>query len=464
MRHKPIDSRLFSANRQRLKALLLPNSLAIVNANDVPVTNADGTMAMPPNSDLFYLAGIEQEQSILLLYPDADDEKHREILFLREPTPKLELWEGAKLSKQRARKLSGIRRIEWLAEFPQLFHRLMCECEHVYLNSNEHKRAVIDAESREARFVSDTISRYPLHDYHRLARLMHRLRIVKSEPELDLIRHACQLTDSGFRRLLRFVKPGVNECEVEAELAHEFIRNGSGFAYLPIIASGRNACALHYVANSSVCRKGDLLLLDIAAKYANYNADMTRTIPVSGRFTRRQRQVYNAVLRVLRQSIRNLVPGKRPKDWQKEGEQLIEKELVDLGLLTLRDIKRQDPDEPAFKKYFMHGLGHPLGLDVHDVGITTEPIQPGWVMTCEPAFYVKKEGFAIRLENDVLVTECGPVDLMDNIPIEADEIEQLMDNNRRTRTVIKPRTELNAGHKPNGKARSLHRQNTLQTK
>lgn len=451
MRHKPIDPRLFSANRQRLKALLLPNSLAIVNANDVPVTNADGTMAMSPNSDLFYLAGVEQEQSILLLYPDADDEKHREILFLREPTPKLELWEGEKLSKQQARKLSGIRRIEWLADFPQLFHRLMCECEHVYLNSNEHKRAAIEAESREARFVSDTISRYPLHDYHRLARLMHRLRIVKSVPELELIRHACRLTEGGFRRLLRFVKPGVNECEVEAELAREFIRNCSGFAYLPIIATGLNACALHYVANSSVCRKGDLLLLDVAAKYANYNADMTRTIPIGGRFTPRQRKVYNAVLRVLRQSIRNLTPGKKPRDWQKEGEQLMEKELVDLGLITLRDIKRQDPDEPAFKKYFMHGLGHPLGLDVHDVGLTTEAIQPGWVMTCEPAIYVKEEGFAIRLENDVLVTEHGPTDLMDSIPIEADEIEQLMKKTGQSRA--QPKGKVNGDRAPNGKGR-----------
>jgi len=426
MRHAPIDSKLFVTNRERLKKLMLKNSLAVVNANDVPPTNADGTLAMPAASDLFYLSGIEQEQSILLLYPDADDEKHREILFVREPTPEIELWEGHKLTKEEARRATGVENIRWLSEFRRLFHRLMCECEHVYLNSNEHSRAAIEVESREARFVGDTMRRYPLHDYQRLARWMHRLRVVKSDLEIGLLRKACALTERGFRRVLKFTRPGVLEAGIEAELAHEFIRHRGRFAYLPIIATGRNALALHYVENSAECGKGELLLLDVAASYANYNADMTRTIPVSGRYTARQRRVYNAVLRVLRQSIQGLVPGKKPKDWQKEGEQLIEKELVDLGLLTPRQIRKQDPDSPALKKYFMHGLGHPLGLDVHDVGFTTEPIQPGWVMTVEPAIYVKEEGFAVRLENDILVGANGNTDLMASIPIEADEIEALM--------------------------------------
>ena len=280
--------------------------------------------------------------------------------------------------------------------------------------------------TREARFVHETRERYPLHQYHRLARLLHRLRVVKSDLELDLMRKACAITEAGFRRVLKFVQPGVSETEVEAEFAHEFIRRGSGFAYPPIIAAGRNACALHYVQNDQVCRKGQLLLLDVGASCANYQSDMTRTIPVSGRFTRRQRQVYNAVWRVLREVTRLAVPGKLPKDWQKEAEALIEKELVDLGLLTLSAIKRQDPDNPAFKKYFMHGVGHPLGLDVHDVGHTTEPIQPGWVLTVEPAIYIKEEGLAVRLENDVLVTETGQVNLMAQIPLEAEEIEELM--------------------------------------
>jgi Xaa-Pro aminopeptidase len=302
----------------------------------------------------------------------------------------------------------------------------MCECEHVYLNANEHKRAVVEVETREARFVADCRRRYPLHSYQRLARLLHGLRVVKSEPELERIKTACELTGRGFRRVARFVKPGVTETEVEAEFAHEFIRRRGGFAYLPIIATGANACALHYLDNSALCRPGQLLLLDVAAAYANYHSDLTRTLPVNGRFTRRQKQIYNAVLRVFRQSAQGLVPGKRHKDWQQEAEQLIEKELVDLGLLNRREIKRQDPDHPAFKKYFMHGVGHPIGLDVHDVGFTTEPMQPGWVMTCEPAIYVKEEGMAVRLENTILVTENGPVDLMAHIPLEAEEIEALM--------------------------------------
>jgi Xaa-Pro aminopeptidase len=426
MRYAPIEPKLFVQNRERLKKLMLKNSLAVVNANDVLPTNADGTLALQANADLFYLAGIEQEETILLLYPEADDEKLREILFLREPTEHRETWEGHKLTQEEARRRTGIRNIQWLPEFPRLFHRLMCECEHVYLNANEHKRAVVEVETREARFVADCRRRYPLHSYQRLARLLHGLRVVKSEPELERIKTACELTGRGFRRVARFVKPGVTETEVEAEFAHEFIRRRGGFAYLPIIATGANACALHYLDNSALCRPGQLLLLDVAAAYANYHSDLTRTLPVNGRFTRRQKQIYNAVLRVFRQSAQGLVPGKRHKDWQQEAEQLIEKELVDLGLLNRREIKRQDPDHPAFKKYFMHGVGHPIGLDVHDVGFTTEPMQPGWVMTCEPAIYVKEEGMAVRLENTILVTENGPVDLMAHIPLEAEEIEALM--------------------------------------
>lgn len=426
MRYEPIDPRLFIQNRDRLRKLLPKNSLAVVNANDVCPTNADGTQNTIVNSDLFYLSGVEQEQTILVLYPDADEEKHRELLFLREPTKDNELWEGHKLTRKEAREVTGIQNIHWLSEFPRLFHRLMCEADEVFLNTNEHKRAVIEVESRDARFIAETMRRYPLHQYRRLAPLLHRLRAVKSAYELDLIRHACQITDSAFRRVARFTKPGVWENEVEAEFAHEFIRHGARFAYMPIIATGKNACCLHYIANEQQCQKGQLLLLDVAACYANYNSDLTRTIPVSGRFTRRQRAVYSAVLRVLRQCTKGLVPGRKIKDWQKEAEQLIEKELVDLELLTVRDIKQQDPDSPAFKKYFMHGVGHPIGLDVHDVGITTEPLQEGWVMTVEPGIYIPEEGFAVRLENNILVTGDGPIDLMAEIPIEADEIEALM--------------------------------------
>jgi len=426
MRYAPIDPQLFITNRERLKKLMLRNSLAAVNANDILPTNADGSLALRQNTDLFYLTGIEQEETLLLLFPDADDEKHREVLLLRAPSEHLAIWEGHKLTQDEARRISGIQTVLWLSEFRVLFHRLMCECEHVYLNSNEHKRAVIEVETRDARFIRDCQARYPLHDYQRLARLMHRLRIVKADQEIELIRKAAAITGKGFRRTLRLVRPGINEIEVEAAFAHEFIRRGGGFAYEPIIAGGANACVLHYIQNDQLCRKGDLLLLDVAASYAHYNADMTRTIPVSGRFTRRQKQVYDAVLRVFRQCVRRLAPGKLHKDWQKEAELMMERELVDLGLLTLREIKRQDPDQPAFKKYFMHGVGHPIGLDVHDVGFMTEPINPGWVITIEPAIYIREEGFAVRLENTVLVSENGSVDLMANIPIEADEIEELM--------------------------------------
>lgn len=441
MRHESIPQSLFVEHRRQLAELLPKNALVVVNANDACPTNADGSQATIVNSDLFYLTGVEQEQSILVLYPEADDEKHRELLFLREPTEETELWEGRKLDKKAARELTGIPNIHWLSEFPRLFHRLICESDLVFLNTNEHKRAIIEVESREARFVADTVRKYPMHDFRRLAPLLHRLRAIKSETELGLIRKACDLTDQGFRRVVACTRPGVKEYELEAEFSHEFLRYGGRFAYQPIIASGRNACCLHYLANDQVCREGDLLLLDVAASYANYNSDLTRTIPVDGRFTPRQREVYDSVLAVLRQCIAGLTPGKKLKDWQREAEQLVERELVHLQLISLRQIKQQDPDQPAFKKYFMHGCGHPIGLDVHDVGLTVHPIEAGWVMTVEPGIYIREEGFAVRLENDVLITAGGPVDLMSHIPLEADEIEELMNarkqpKNGKNRSVV----------------------------
>lgn len=426
MRYSPIDPRLFVQNRKRLASLMTPRSLAVVHSNDILPTNADGTLPFRQNSDLFYLTGVDQEESILLVYPDADDASHREILFLREPTEQVQLWEGRKLTQEEAKRATGIRNVMWLSAFPSMLHRLMCECDFAYLNSNEHKRAVIEVETREARFVSDCKRRYPLHTFLRLARLMHQLRIEKSPDETALIQKACDITREGFLRVLRFTRPGVHEYEVEAEFAHEFIRRQAGFAYNPIIATGANACALHYNDNSAQCRKGELLLLDVGASYANYNSDMTRTIPVSGRFTPRQKKVYLAVLRVLRAAIEDLRPGRKLKDWQKAAEQHMEKELLDLGLITASDIRKQSPGQPAFKRYFMHGLGHPLGLDVHDVGFTTEPVQPGWVMTVEPAIYVKEEGFGIRLEDDILVGREGNTNLMGHIPIEPGEIESAM--------------------------------------
>jgi Xaa-Pro aminopeptidase len=430
MRHAPIDASLFVENRARLKQLLPPRSLAVVNANDVLPTNADGSLPLVPNADLFYLSGVEQEESILVLSPDAHDEKLREVLFLREPNELLKTWEGHKLSKDEATQISGVRTVKWLGDFSKTFHGLVCDAEQVFLNTNEHRRAAVEVQTRDARFVEDCQARYPLHDYRRLAPLMHKLRVAKSPAEIELIEQAIRITDEGFRRVLGFVRPDVMEYEVEAEFAHEFTRRRAKFAYTPIVASGANACVLHYIANDQPCRAGELLLMDVAANYANYNADLTRTIPVGGRFTPRQRAVYDAVLRVMRASIAGAVVGKLHRDWTREAQMMMNEELLALGLLTAEDVKNQTPEEPACRKYFMHGLGHPLGLDVHDVGLMHEPFAAGWVLTVEPGLYLPEEGFAVRLENDVLVTADGPLDLMASIPLEAEEIESLM--NRRS--------------------------------
>ena len=425
---KPIalPAELFTLNRARLTPCLLPHSVAVLNANDVMPTNADGTMGHLQNADLFYLTGIHQEETMLLLAPDAFDPNHREILFIREPNELLAIWEGHKLTKAEATKISGIKNVKWLSDFPTLFRQIACETEHIYLNSNEHQRAGIEVETRDARFVRDCQRLFPLHRYERLARVMHGLRVVKSEHEIAAIQAACDVTGRGFRRVCRLVKPGVNEAEVEAEFAHEFIRHRGQFAYQPIIASGANNNILHYNQNDQSCRKGDLLLLDVAAGLGNYMSDLTRTIPVSGRFTRRQRQVYYAVLRVFRQMVRAMVPGKTTKDLRTECEELIAKECVDLGLLKPAQLKKSTPDQPAARPYFMHGVSHPIGLDVHDVTYNHLKIAPGWVLSCEPAIYLQDEGFGVRLENTVLVTATGQRDLMADIPIEPDEIEALM--------------------------------------
>jgi Xaa-Pro aminopeptidase len=426
MRHHPIDPQLFVENRQRLAKMLEPNSLAVVNANDILPINADAVLTMQPNSDLFYLTGIEQEETIVLLAPDAFDEKLREVLFLRESSELLKTWEGHKLTKDEARNICGIKNVKWLSDFPGVFHGLMCDVEHVYLNSNEHKRAEVEVQTRDARFVEECQRKYPLHNYRRLARLMHRLRMRKTQRETELLGKAIDITRQGFERVARFVRPGVMEYEVEAEFAHEFTRHGAKFAYNPIIASGANACVLHYLKNDEECRKRDLLLLDVAAGYANYNADLTRTIPVGGKFNRRQKQVYDAVLRVMRASIEGATVGKLHRDWTRQAQAMMNEELLSLGLLKRSDIKKQTEDEPACRKYFNHGLGHFLGLDVHDVGFFQEPFAPGTVLTVEPGIYIPDEGFGVRLENNVLVTENGPIDLMREIPVEADEIEALM--------------------------------------
>lgn len=426
MRHKPIKNKLFSENRKRLTTLLAPKSLAVINANDLLPVNADATLVMHPNSDLFFLSGIEQEESILLIFQDAAEEKNREILFLREPNEHLKIWEGYKHTKEDARKISGIKNVQWLSEFPVTFRSLMLESDAAYLNSNEYKRANVEMETRDVRFIRQCQQDYPLHDFRRLAPLLHQLRVTKTDLELELLKEAIDITTKGFNRMLRFVKPGVTEYEVEAELAKEYIKRRGKFAYPPIIAAGKNNCVLHYWQNDQPCKKGQLLLMDAASGYANYNADLTRTIPVSGRFSRRQKKVYNAVLRVLRASIAGATVGKLHRDWQKESQVHMNEELLKLGLLKPSQVKKQDPENPACRKYYMHGLGHPLGLDVHDVGDMNVPFAPGTVLTVEPGIYLPDEGFGVRLEDDIVVTENGPLNLMEKIPIEADEIESIM--------------------------------------
>ena len=426
MRHKPIKNKLFSENRKRLTTLLAPKSLAVINANDLLPVNADATLVMHPNSDLFFLSGIEQEESILLIFPDAAEEKNREILFLREPNEHLKIWEGYKHTKEDARKISGIKNVQWLSEFPVTFRSLILESDAAYLNSNEYKRANVEMETRDVRFIRQCQQDYPLHDFRRLAPLLHQLRVTKTDLELELLKEAIDITTKGFNRMLRFVKPGVTEYEVEAELAKEYIKRRGKFAYPPIIAAGKNNCVLHYWQNDQPCKKGQLLLMDAASGYANYNADLTRTIPVSGRFSRRQKKVYNAVLRVLRASIAGATAGKLHRDWQKESQVHMNEELLKLDLLKPSQVKKQDPENPACRKYYMHGLGHPLGLDVHDVGDMNVPFAPGTVLTVEPGIYIPDEGFGVRLEDDIVVTENGPLNLMEKIPIEADEIESIM--------------------------------------
>jgi Xaa-Pro aminopeptidase len=426
MKAVPLPSALFTLNRERLVQKLLPRSLAVLNANDVMPTNADGSMGHLQNADLFYLTGIHQEETVLLLAPDAFDANQREILFVREPNEHLAIWEGHKLTKAQATAVSGIKNVKWLSEFPVIFRSLMCELENVYLNTNEHQRADTTVATRDGRFIWVCQRKFPLHRYQRLAPLMHELRVVKSAAEIDAIQAACDLTGKGFKRACKFVKPGVNEAEVEAEFAHEFIRHKGQFAYPPIIAGGANNNILHYTQNDQVCQKGDLLLLDVAAGVGNYMSDLTRTIPVSGTFSRRQKQVYNAVLRIFRAQVAALVPGKTTKDLRTECEEITAKECVDLGLLKMAQLKKQTPDCPAVRPFFMHGVSHPIGLDVHDVTYNHLKIAPGWVLTVEPAIYIQAEHFGVRLENTVLVTADGPRDLMAHIPIEAGEIEALM--------------------------------------
>jgi Xaa-Pro aminopeptidase len=427
MRSQSPTSALFEKNRSRLVELLPKNAIAVIHSNEIYSSNADATLPFKQNSDLFYLTGIAQEETILLLFPGSKNEKNREVLFIRETNEHLAIWEGAKLTKEQAREKSGIQHVAYVQNFDQFFHTVALQADSIFLSTNEHPRCSTFTETRNSRFIADCQRKFPLHHYGRLTPLLQKLRIIKSDQEIDFTKTACEITEAGFRRVLEFVKPGVGEWEVEAEFIHEFVKSGSrGFAYTPIIAGGANACVLHYIDNNQILKDGEMLLLDVACEYGGWNADMTRTIPINGKFTPRQRQVYEAVLRIMKFSNSILRPGVLLPDYQKQVVAEIEKELIGLELFTAAEAAAQDESKPLVSKYFMHGVSHHLGLDVHDVSPPFEAVAPGMIFTIEPGIYIRDENLGIRLENDFLIGETANTDLMASIPIEPDDIERLM--------------------------------------
>ena len=405
-------------------------TLAVFNSNDIFPISADSSMPFQQHRDILYLTGVDQEESILVLFPGASNAKQREVLFLKETSELIAIWEGEKLDKKRALDVSGIVSVHWLQDFPTVFKQMMAEASGIYLNKNEHLRANTEVETREDRFIKKVKSDYPTHQVHKSAPILHRLRSVKDTLEIEIMQQACDITKSGINRLLEFIKPGVWDHHIEAELAHEFLMNSSrGFAYTPIVASGKNACVLHYIENNKECFDGDVILLDVGAEYANYASDLTRCIPVNGRFTARQKEVYNAVLHVKNEAEKLLIPGTIMANYHKQVGVLMEEQLVKLKLISMEDIKSQNPDWPAYKKYFMHGTSHFIGLDTHDVGLWHEPIQAGMAFTCEPGIYIPEENLGIRLEDDLIVQQNGaPFNLMAEIPLEAEEIEDKMNS------------------------------------
>jgi len=429
MKYLPIDNQLFINNRKAFYGKLATNTIAIFNANDVMPTNADGTMPFRQNNDLFWLSGVDQEESVLIIFPDHTDESQREILFLKETNEHIAIWEGAKLTKEGALKTAGIKTVYWLNELEGKLAELIGKCNGVYLNKNIHSRSASAVETRDNRFRKMIENKFSVMTILEVAPIMHELRAIKSDFEIKLMQNACDITEKGLRRILPFIKPEVMEYEIEAELMHEFLRNRSnGFAYQPIIGSGVDSCVLHYIDNNKACKDGDILLMDFGAEYANYASDLTRTVPVNGKFTNRQKAVYNSVLHVMKEATSMLRPGTIFKEYNAEIGRIMELELIKLGLLDKHDVQKQDAKNPLFKQYFMHGTSHYLGLDVHDVGDFDWPIKEGMVFTCEPGIYILEEDLGIRLENDILVTANEPDDLMKNIPIESEEIEHLMNN------------------------------------
>lgn len=427
MKYKPLDNKLFINNRKSFSKNLENNSLSLINSNYEYLKSGDQGFGFKQNVDLFYLTGIDQAETILLLFPDFYNKTYHEVLFIKYTSVEISLWEGNKLTLNEAKLKSGIETVLWISDFDNILASLVNYAYNIYLNTNENDRNQAGLTDGNLKFITEIKQKYPLHNFLRAAPIFKQLRAIKSETEVDLIITACNITKDAFNKVLKFVKPNVTEYEIEAEIIYEFIKQrATGHAYSPIIASGKNACILHYNDNNQICKDGDVILMDFGAEYANYNADLSRSIPVNGKFTKRQKNVYKSVLYVMNEAKKMLLPGTVWSQYQEEVGKIMTHELINLNLLTKHDVEKQDPKMPAYKKYFMHGTSHHLGLDVHDLASRFQPFAVGNILTCEPGIYILEENLGIRLENNILITEDGPLDLMANIPIEIDEIETLM--------------------------------------
>jgi Xaa-Pro aminopeptidase len=429
MKYSAIQNTLFTNNRKNFVSRTKKGSIAIFHANDEYPVSGDQTFPFKQNPDFFYLTGIDQEQSILILYPDCPNKAYKEVLFLRQTNEHIAIWEGHKYTKEEARLASGIESVYWLHEYDTILHSIINYGEHIYINTNENDRYAHTVPYRDLRMYEALKQKYPLHKYERSALILRDLRVLKSDIEVELTQKACDITNDAFKRVLKFIKPGVAEYEIEAEITHEFLRQrATGHAYHPIIASGKNAVVLHYIDNNQVCNDGDVILFDFGAQYANYNADMSRSVPVNGRFTKRQRAVYDSVLRVMHEATKMIVAGTILNDYHDEVGKIMTSELIGLKLIDKHDVAKQDANAPLYKKYFMHGTSHHLGLDVHDFASRYKGFEVGNILTCEPGIYIQEEGLGIRIENNILITEDGNRDLMVNIPIEADHLEEIMNS------------------------------------
>ena len=427
MKNLPLDPKIFIENRKRFIKGMKPNSIAIFNSNDEVSSNGDALYRFQQNTDLYWLCGIEQEDTMVILFPDAPEEKYKEVLVLVRPNEMKEKWDGKRLRAEEGKQISGIKTVVWLDSIDPLLQQWIHLADTIYLNTNENDRKANLLETRDYRYVKQMKERYPLHKYERSAKIMRELRAIKTPYEVEVVKKAIDITDKTFRRLLQFIKPGVMEYEIEAEIFHEFLRNrAKGEAYGSIIASGDRARTLHYVFNNEECKDGELVLMDFGANYGGYAADLTRTVPVNGKFTKRQKEVYNACLHLHNYAKGLLKPGITIAEYHEKVGEEATKTIIKTGLLKKEDVKNEDKENRAYRKYLYHGISHHLGLDVHDLGTKTEPLKSGMVLTVEPGIYIEEEHMGVRIENNVWLTKDGNIDLMKNIPITAEEIEKLM--------------------------------------